>query len=154
MKPIDTLLPLLGVTAYFLGALAIYHVRLVRGWQAYDPEVESRPASVVLGRYWRNYIMWVLSPYERLLVRLPELLPGDAPPLSSTETSGQATCCFEPRAPHSWIPHAPTRIARWSSESPRSSEASLPAHSAHTRKPGHCPRDGETATGSISSTIC
>src|SRR5438105_4169198 len=53
MNAIDTLLPLLGVTAYFLGALAVYHVRLVRGSLASDPEVAARPASVVLGRYWR-----------------------------------------------------------------------------------------------------
>ena len=36
---------------------------------AVDAEVESRPASKLLGRYLRHYIMWVLGPWERALVR-------------------------------------------------------------------------------------
>ena len=34
-----------------------------------DAEVASRPASKLLGRFLRHYIMWVLGPWERALVR-------------------------------------------------------------------------------------
>jgi phosphatidylglycerophosphate synthase len=34
-----------------------------------DAEVASRPASKLLGRFLRHYIMWVLAPWERTLVR-------------------------------------------------------------------------------------
>jgi len=34
-----------------------------------DAEVASRPASKLLGRFLRHYIMWVLGPWERGLVR-------------------------------------------------------------------------------------
>jgi phosphatidylglycerophosphate synthase len=37
---------------------------------AVDSDVASRPASKLLGRYLRHYIMWVLGPYERSLVKL------------------------------------------------------------------------------------
>ena len=65
-----TLLPLMCVTAYFVAGLIAFSVRTWRRGLPVDPEVAGRPASPLLGRYLRHYIMWVLAPYERTLVRL------------------------------------------------------------------------------------
>ncbi len=66
MAPLAPLAPALGLMLYFLGALAIYAVRN----PIIDPEIAARPASPLIGRWLRNYLMWVLSPCERWLVRL------------------------------------------------------------------------------------
>lgn len=70
MRPLDTLLPLLCVGAFFVGALVVFQLRIWRGHPTEDAEVAERPASVLLGRYLRHYMMWVLSPAERALARL------------------------------------------------------------------------------------
>jgi phosphatidylglycerophosphate synthase len=59
-------LPGLALLLYFLVALVIFAARGVR----VDEEIANRPASPLLGRWLRHYIMWVLGPYERALVRL------------------------------------------------------------------------------------
>jgi phosphatidylglycerophosphate synthase len=69
MSPaLQPLAPAIALLAYFLVALAVYAV-LARRRPLTDQEVAARPASPLLGRYLRHYLIWVLSPYERLLVR-------------------------------------------------------------------------------------
>lgn len=63
-------LPAVALTLYLLAALAIFAVRTRRRGLPVDAEVASRPASPLLGRWIRHYLMWVLSPFERALVRL------------------------------------------------------------------------------------
>ncbi len=62
------LLPVIAVFGYFIGALAIF-LLVSRHGLLKDREVEKRSASPIISRFWRHYIMWVLAPYERLLVR-------------------------------------------------------------------------------------
>lgn len=63
------LYPLIALTAYFVIALGLFSLRARWVGIAVDADVESRPASKLLGRYLRHYIMWVLGPWERALVR-------------------------------------------------------------------------------------
>lgn len=65
-----SLAPALALLAYFLVALGWYAVRFRGGGIAVDHEVAERPASKLLGRWIRGYLVWFLSPYERALVRL------------------------------------------------------------------------------------
>jgi phosphatidylglycerophosphate synthase len=64
------LYPLIALAAYFVVALGLFALRSRWVGMAVDAEVASRPASKLLGRYLRHYIMWVLGPYERSLVKL------------------------------------------------------------------------------------
>jgi phosphatidylglycerophosphate synthase len=64
------LYPLIALAAYFVVALGLFALRSRWAGMAVDAEVASRPASKLLGRYLRHYIMWVLGPYERSLVKL------------------------------------------------------------------------------------
>jgi CDP-diacylglycerol--glycerol-3-phosphate 3-phosphatidyltransferase len=63
------LYPLFALAAYFVIALGLFSLRARWVGIAVDAEVASRPASKLLGRYLRHYIMWVLGPWERALVR-------------------------------------------------------------------------------------
>lgn len=63
------LYPLFVLAAYFIIALGLFSLRARWVGIPVDAEVASRPASKLLGRYLRHYIMWVLSPWERALVR-------------------------------------------------------------------------------------
>ncbi|HXU73846.1 MAG TPA: CDP-alcohol phosphatidyltransferase family protein [Polyangia bacterium] len=63
------LYPLFALAAYFIIALGLFSLRARWVGIAVDAEVASRPASKLLGRYLRHYIMWVLGPWERALVR-------------------------------------------------------------------------------------
>jgi phosphatidylglycerophosphate synthase len=63
------LLPLFALAAYFFVALGLFALRARWVGIAVDAEVASRPASKLLGRYLRHYMMWILGPWERALVR-------------------------------------------------------------------------------------
>jgi phosphatidylglycerophosphate synthase len=63
------LYPLFVLAAYFIIALGLFSLRARWVGIPVDAEVASRPASKLLGRYLRHYIMWVLGPWERALVR-------------------------------------------------------------------------------------
>lgn len=63
------LYPLIALAAYFIIALGLFSLRARWVGIPVDAEVASRPASKLLGRFLRHYIMWVLGPYERTLVR-------------------------------------------------------------------------------------
>ncbi len=63
------LYPLFALAAYFVIALGLFSLRARWVGIPVDAEVASRPASKLLGRYLRHYIMWVLGPWERALVR-------------------------------------------------------------------------------------
>ena len=63
------LYPLIALAAYFFVALGLFSLRARWVGIAVDAEVASRPASKLLGRFLRHYLMWVLAPYERALVR-------------------------------------------------------------------------------------
>jgi phosphatidylglycerophosphate synthase len=63
------LYPLFALAAYFVVALGLFSLRARWVGIALDAEVASRPASRLLGRFLRHYMMWVLGPWERALVR-------------------------------------------------------------------------------------
>jgi len=63
-----SLWPAAVVSAYFLIAFGIFASRTwVRGMPT-DAEVLGRPDSPVLSRFLRHFIMWLLSPWQKLLV--------------------------------------------------------------------------------------
>lgn len=64
------LFPLLALSSYFFTGLFIYLARYRRDASLEDAEVRERPASRVLGRTLRHYLMWMIRPWERGLVRL------------------------------------------------------------------------------------
>jgi phosphatidylglycerophosphate synthase len=64
-----SLAPALALTAYFVLGLGVFALRARRVFPA-DEEVARRPASRLLGRYLRHYLMWMLGPWERALVAL------------------------------------------------------------------------------------
>jgi CDP-diacylglycerol--glycerol-3-phosphate 3-phosphatidyltransferase len=68
-SPIAPLYPLFVLAAYFVIALGLFSLKARWVGLPIDAEVASRPASKLLGRFLRHYIMWVLGPYERVLVR-------------------------------------------------------------------------------------
>lgn len=69
----EVLLPLwpaLALFVYFVVGLGLFLLRAHwMGGIAVDADVARRPASRLLGRFLRHYLMWVLQPWERLLVR-------------------------------------------------------------------------------------
>ncbi len=58
----------LGVAAVVLASLPVYGI-VSRG-KPLDAEVAKRPASVLLGYWIRNWVMWVIGPVERFFVRI------------------------------------------------------------------------------------
>lgn len=66
---IASLWPAFIVMAYFLGAMAIFATRTRLHGVPIDAEVLGRPDSPVLSRFFRHYIMWLLAPWQRLVVR-------------------------------------------------------------------------------------
>lgn len=66
---ITTLWPALLAAAYWLIAFAIFSVRTALRGMPIDAEVLGRPDSPMLSRFLRHYVMWLLAPWQRLLVR-------------------------------------------------------------------------------------
>jgi len=62
--------PALVLTLYFVVALAAFAIRTSRRGLPADDAIDNRPASPLLGRWLRHYMMWALSPVERALCRL------------------------------------------------------------------------------------
>jgi phosphatidylglycerophosphate synthase len=65
-----SLLPLCLLLTYFLVGLVTYVILQRHGRGHCDKEVLARHASPLLGRGARHFMMWILGPYERGLVRL------------------------------------------------------------------------------------
>jgi CDP-diacylglycerol---glycerol-3-phosphate 3-phosphatidyltransferase len=61
--------PFVILMAYWILALAVFSVRAKMRGLAIDAEVLGRPDSPVLSRFLRHFIMWLLGPWQRLLVR-------------------------------------------------------------------------------------
>lgn len=70
LGPLKPLAPALVVSAYFVIMLGVFALKSRVGGLPVDADVARRSASKLLGRYLRHYLMWVLRPYERLLIRL------------------------------------------------------------------------------------
>lgn len=70
LGPLQPLAPALLVSAYFVVMLVLFELRSRIYGMPIDGDVQKRSASRLLGRYLRHYLMWVLRPYERALVRL------------------------------------------------------------------------------------
>ncbi len=65
----ETLWPLLALTAFFVGALPIYARSVRRGNVPRDERIEQRRTGPFLGRYLMYYLLWVIGPIERMLIR-------------------------------------------------------------------------------------
>jgi phosphatidylglycerophosphate synthase len=70
MGQLKPLAPALFVSGYFLVMFAIFNLRILTRGMPIDADTMRRSDSKLLSRYWRHYIMWVLTPYERALVKL------------------------------------------------------------------------------------
>jgi phosphatidylglycerophosphate synthase len=67
---LQPLAPAILVSAYFISMFVVFVVRSRFGGVPVDADVARRSASKLLGRYLRHYLMWVLRPYERALIKL------------------------------------------------------------------------------------
>jgi phosphatidylglycerophosphate synthase len=85
------LAPGLVLIAYFVGALAVFAWR-TRSGLVVDAEIARRAASPLLGRYLRQYLVWVLSPWERALVRLR--VSPNAITFASLVTAAASACAI------------------------------------------------------------
>ena len=65
---LSTMWPCFAVMAYFIAGFTIFSARTWVKGMPVDIEVVGRPASAMLSRYFRHYIMWLLSPWQRLVV--------------------------------------------------------------------------------------
>ena len=70
LGPLQPLAPALVVTAYFLVMFGLFQLRQLFMGRVVDTEVVDRTASRLLGRHLRHFLMWMLRPYERGLIRL------------------------------------------------------------------------------------
>ena len=60
----------IGLAAAALLLLSMPVYALVAGSRARDPEVAARPRTVLLGYWVRDWLMWVITPLERLFLAL------------------------------------------------------------------------------------
>jgi phosphatidylglycerophosphate synthase/putative flippase GtrA len=70
------LLPALLLAAYVLGGLAVYALKFGRRGVPGDPDVEARGTSLILGRWLRLYLPWIVRPLYRGVLKTG--LPADA----------------------------------------------------------------------------
>ena len=70
LGPLKPLAPALAVSIYFVVMLGLFELKSRISGRPVDADVERRSASRLLGRYLRHYLMWVLRPYERALIKL------------------------------------------------------------------------------------
>ncbi len=70
MGPLKPLAPAIFVSGFFLVMFALFNLRIWLSGMPVDADVQRRSDSKLLSRYWRHYMMWVLSPYERALVKM------------------------------------------------------------------------------------
>jgi len=70
LGPLQPLAPAILVSGYFIFMFVLFVVRSRLGGLPVDADVARRSASKLLGRYLRHYLMWVLRPYERVLIKL------------------------------------------------------------------------------------
>jgi phosphatidylglycerophosphate synthase len=70
LGPLKPLAPALVASAYFIILFVAFGVRQAVWGRVEDQDVNKRSASPILNRYLRHYLMWVLRPYERALIKL------------------------------------------------------------------------------------
>jgi len=66
MSPMDRVA--LAIAAVAVLSMPVYAI--VRAPRPGDPDVARRPATMLLGRWVRDWLMWAIAPFERLLVAL------------------------------------------------------------------------------------
>jgi phosphatidylglycerophosphate synthase len=66
----EPLLPLVGLTGLFILGLPLFALHVRRHGLPYDERIEQRKTGPFLGRWLMYYLLWVIAPVERLLVRL------------------------------------------------------------------------------------
>ena len=66
----EPLLPLFALTALFVGGLPLFALHVRRHGLTRDERIENRKTGPFLGRYLMYYLMWLIGPVERLLIRL------------------------------------------------------------------------------------
>ena len=64
-----SLAPAILVTLFFLAAYGIYRIRYRHGDFPRFSEVEARPASNILSRHFRTFLLWCIHPLEHFLVK-------------------------------------------------------------------------------------
>jgi phosphatidylglycerophosphate synthase len=70
LGPLYPLGPALVVSAYFIVMFILFGIKTRLHGMPTDADVTRRSASRLLGRTLRHYLMWVLGPYERTLIKL------------------------------------------------------------------------------------
>ncbi|HEY7957219.1 MAG TPA: CDP-alcohol phosphatidyltransferase family protein, partial [Polyangia bacterium] len=88
LGPLQPLAPALVVSGYFIVMLGVFALKSRLVGLPVDADVARRSASKLLGRYLRHYLMWLLRPYERALIRLR--ISPNAITMTSLVTAGLA----------------------------------------------------------------
>jgi phosphatidylglycerophosphate synthase len=77
MNVAEPLLPLVVLTAFFIFALPLFALHVRRHGIKRDDRIEQRKVGPLVGRWLMYYLLWLISPVEKALVRLrvpPNLL--------------------------------------------------------------------------------
>jgi phosphatidylglycerophosphate synthase len=69
LRATEPLLPLVVLTAIFLGGLPLFALHVRRHGLDRDERIEQRKTGPFLGRFLMYYLLWLIAPAERLLVR-------------------------------------------------------------------------------------
>ena len=88
LGPLQPLAPALVVSGYFIVMLGVFALKSRLVGLPVDADVARRSASKLLGRYLRHYLMWLLRPYERALIR--QRISPNAITMTSLVTAGLA----------------------------------------------------------------
>jgi phosphatidylglycerophosphate synthase len=70
MTPSEPLLPLVVLSAFFIVCLPLFALDVRRRGLHRDVTIEHRKVGPLLGRWLMYYLLWLIAPVERLLVRL------------------------------------------------------------------------------------
>jgi CDP-diacylglycerol--glycerol-3-phosphate 3-phosphatidyltransferase len=68
-RPIITLLPALLCFVYFCGGVPVYWLHLRRAGIAREARIETRRPSVLIPKWLIYYLLWIIAPVERALIR-------------------------------------------------------------------------------------
>jgi phosphatidylglycerophosphate synthase len=69
MTPAEPLLPLVVLSAFFILGLPLFALHVRHHGLPADATIERRKVGPLLGRYLMYYLLWLIAPVERLLVR-------------------------------------------------------------------------------------
>jgi phosphatidylglycerophosphate synthase len=65
----EPLLPVVALTALFVGGLPLFALHVRKHGLPFDERIENRKTGPFLGRWLMYYLLWLIAPVEKLLIR-------------------------------------------------------------------------------------